>query len=164
MYVDLKNINYCYIAYYDDEFQFIEYVFDTQRELAQYLGINDSVITIKRSGRFTNRKGTLIYEKLKINDYCFVIFENDLNNIVFATRDFEDIVEMFKESKEKIRYLISRCFNNKQIYSKKKFGKFINKKYQLATIDLFDLDSYSFEKITNIIENSIKEVKNLSNQ
>ncbi len=156
----LNELNYCYILYHDDEFKYIEYVADTQREIADYLNINDSVISRHLIGKFSHRKGFYICERIQIHDYCFVVYEKYTDNIIFASKKLEDISKKFKVSLATLKVFLRRFFhpNSFKIRSDGRFpNRFINGKYSLEAVDLLDLDSYSLQNLTNLIESGKSE-------
>lgn len=155
-----KDLNYCYIAYYDDKYKFVEYIADSQKELAKCLKIDSSVISRSLTGKHKVRKGFLMYEKVQIHDYCFVVYEKELNDFVFITKKLEDVSIKFNVRISSLVTILKRFFCSATILYRsdgRKYHILINGKYQLGVIDLFDLDSYQLQRITNIIEKKDNE-------
>ncbi len=148
----LKGLNYCYVAYRDDKYKFIEYVADTKKELANELKISISALShlINRKVQFS--RGLKI-ERVQIADFCFAIYKNiptNIDNIVFITRSFDAIVKKFKISKICLSKLLKFFFcpnsYKLRVDCKKQYFN-INDKYFVGLLDLFDLDSQDFQKV-----------------
>lgn len=146
----LKGLNYCYIAYKDDKYQFIECVADTKKDLAKSLNM-----TISGLSHLINR-GTfykLKIEKVQIADYCFVVYKKGLttiDDIVFISRSFESIAKKFKVNKfclSKILKFFFRPNSFKLAVDCTKLFFDINDKYCIGLLDLYDLDSQNTQKV-----------------
>ena len=148
----LKALNFCYVAYRDDKYQFIEYVADTKTELANELKISISALShlINRKVQFSR---SLKIKRVQIADYCFAVYKNnltDIDNIVFITRSFDAIAKKFKVSKTCFSKLLKFffCPNSYKLRVDCRTQYFkINDKYSIGLIDLFDLDSRDLQKV-----------------
>ena len=146
----LKGLNYCYIAYKNDEYQFIKYITDTKKEMSKSLNITISGLSRLMSRRVFSK---LKIERVQIADYCFVVYKNGLTNIddiVFITRSFDIIAKKFKINKTCFSKLLKLFFcpnsYKLRVDCKKQFFE-INDKYCIGLLDLFDLDSLDLQKV-----------------
>lgn len=153
----LKDLNFCYVVYNNDKYQFIEYIADTRKELADCLHLTESGLShlIKRNIYRSNLK----IEKVQIADYCFVVYKKgiiSLENIVFISRSFDYLSKKFKITNALMSEILKFFFYphtyKLRINCKKQCYK-INERYGIGLIDLLDLDNIALQNIENIMLN-----------
>lgn len=151
----LKGLNYCYVVYKDDNYQFIEHIADTKKDLAKCLNTTDSNLSHlmhRKKYRFKFK-----IEKVQISDFCFVVYKKglmDLDNIVFASRSFDYIARKYKINKpcetEMLKFFFHPYSYKLRIDWTKQCFK-INDKFSIGLLDMFELDSHQTQAITNIM-------------
>lgn len=153
MNVYFKNINYCYVAYHDDEFQFIEYVSDTMSDLAKELEINISAISRFMSRDNAHHRGGIRCERIKIHDYCVVVYKKgkeDFDNIVFITRSFDFVARKYNINQylmnKLTKFFFYPCTYKFRVDSTKEYFN-LNDKYSIGFIDVMDLDGDDLQKV-----------------
>lgn len=159
----LKGLNYCYVAYKDDNYQFIEHIADTKQDLAKSLKISISGLSHLMYRRTFHK---IKIERVQIADYCYVVYKNGFTNIddiVFISRNFEIISKKFKVNNACLSKLLKFFFcpnsYKLRVDCKKEYFK-INEKYCIGLLDLFDLDSRDLQKVNcKLLNIKIEDIK-----
>lgn len=137
--------NYVYIASTTDEYENITEIADTMKELADLLKIDESAVS-RMLTRHTNNeskkylKGRKI-ERVKIYDYVFIVYEHDITQPLYVSRDLHNISKMSGFS---LSALAGALYNRQEYERKRKSNKpqirKLQYKYLIQRVDLLDLN------------------------
>jgi len=138
--------NYIYILSTTDEYEYIIALADTQQEMADFLGVHFTAIcqVFNRHARNENIKyfkGHKL-ERVKIYEYVYVIYEQELTSPLYVSRDLNNLAKMSEFSKTMLTASLYNYDNHNR--KRKQHSPQVHKvkgKYFCKQIDLLDLDT-----------------------
>ena len=152
--------NYIYVLSTIDDFEHIIEIADTQKDLANILGIHFTSISHffnrhERNKNILYIKGRKV-ERVKIYDYVYIVYENDISSPLYVSRDLNNISKMTTITLP----TLSGVLHNRMTYDRKRKHStpHIHKlqgKYFIKQVDLLDLDI----NLANYLESCIDKGK-----
>lgn len=147
-----ESKNYVYIASTTDKYEYITDIADTMQELANLLKIDLSAVCRMFNRHkdneniryFKNRK----IERIKIHDYIFVVYKDNLTQPVYVSRDLNKLAKM------------ANCHTTTLSQTLKNGGYVLKKQYLVNKVDLLDLNFEISKYLESCIDKGKIEARN----